>query len=363
MKSSIISRYLLKEAGFTSLAVSAVLIGVLFTNSLIRLLGQAAQNNLPSSGILNLLGLATLGYFGFMLPAGILLGMVLTFGRLYRDNEMPVLAACGVGPWQLLRSLLWLVVPAVLVVAWLSLSVAPWASRTAASVQVVLQQSLEVEGVRPGRFITSKRAQGMLYVDSMGDDGVMKGVFLETKREGETVLVSAATARRQIDPASGDTMLVLRDGYRYEGLLGTLNWRMLQFEEHGLRLAKGPLPDVRIKQKAVPTSVLLERGQAADIAELQWRLSPPLMVLVLSLLVIPLSKTAPREGRYGRLLTAVLLFVVYFSLLNMSADAVKSGQLSPWIGVWWVHLLMTLLGLVWLRHSFGVLQPWWRRRK
>lgn len=362
MRSSIISRYLLKEAGLTSLAVSAVLIGVLFTNSLIRLLGQAAQNNLPPGGVLNLLGLATLGYFGFMLPAGILLGMALTFGRLYRDSEMPVLAACGVGPWQLLRALLWLVVPAVLVTAWLSLSVAPWASRTAANVQVVLQQSLELEGVQPGRFITSRRAQGMLYVDAMGDDGEMRGVFLETEREGETILVSAATARRQIDQDSGDTMLVLRDGYRFEGVLGELSWRMLQFEEHGVRLAKGPLPDVRIKQKAVPTGTLLARGETADIAELQWRLSPPLMVLILTLLAVPLSKTAPREGRYGRLLTAVLLFVVYFSLLNLSVDALKSGQLSPWVGVWWVHLSMALLGLVWLRRSFGVLQPWWRRR-
>src|SRR5690625_726062 len=113
---------------------------------------------------------------------------------------------------------MWLVVPAVLLVSWLAFSVAPWASRAAAEMQAVLQQSVELEGGRPGRFITSRRAQGMLYVESMADDGVRQGVFLETERDGETILVTAATARRQIDPASGDTLLVLRDGYRFEGV-------------------------------------------------------------------------------------------------------------------------------------------------
>lgn len=360
MKFSILGRYLLREVGLTSLAVSAVLIGVLFTNSLIRLLGQAAQNNLPSSGILSLLGLTTLGYFSYLLPAGLLLGMVLTFGRMYRDSEMPVLAACGVGPWQLLRELLWIVVPAVLAVAWLALSVAPWALHTAANVQALLQQSLEMESIRAGRFLTSSRAQGMLYVERMTADGEMEDVFLQTQRDGETVLVSAATARRQLDPATGANFLVLHEGYRMEGVPGTQRWRILQFEEHGVRLSEGPLPDVRIKQRAVPTEGLLERGQPADIAELQWRLSAPLMVLVLTLLAVPLSKTAPREGRYGRLLTAVLLFVVYFSLLNASADGIKTGRLPQWIGLWWVHLVIAALALYWLRQNFGVLR--FRRR-
>src|SRR5690606_20470314 len=151
-----------------------------------------------------------------------LLGTVLAFGRMYRDSEMPVLAACGVGPWQLLRALLWILVPAVLMVAWLALSVAPWAQQTAANVRV--EQSLEAESIRPGRFLTSDRARGMLYVERIAADGEMQDVFLETRNEGETVLVSAATAHRQLDPVSGASFLVLRDGYRLEGVPGAGRW-------------------------------------------------------------------------------------------------------------------------------------------
>jgi lipopolysaccharide export system permease protein len=356
MKSRVLGRYLLKEAGLSTFAVSAVLTGVLFTNSLIRLLGQAAESDLPSGGVLSLLGLATLSYFSFMLPAGILLGTVLAFGRLYRDSEMPALAACGVGPRQLFRALLLLAVPVALLVAWLSLAVAPWAARTAADVQARLQQTLEVEAIRAGRFLTSQRAQGVLYVEEVAADGQMRGVFLQTDRHGETVVVTAQTARRRVDPATGDSFLVLRDGYRVEGVPGQRRWRILQFEEHGVRVAEGELPTVRLRQRAMPTANLLARRQPADVAELQWRVSAPLMVLVLTLLAVPMSKSAPREGRYGKLLAAVLAFVVYFSLLNMSAEWVKAGVLSPAIGLWWVHGAFVVIALWWLRRSFGVLR-------
>lgn len=358
MKSTIISRYLFKEAGLTTLAVTAVLVGVLFTNSLIRLLGRAADGNLPPGGVMSMLGLFTVGYISFVLPAAILLGIVLTFGRLYRDSEMPALSAAGVGPWQLLGALSWLVVPAALLVAWLSLSAAPWASLTAANLQAELQQSLELEGVRPGRFLAPGRAQGVLYVEDMTDDGELRGVFLQTERDGETVLVTAATARRQIDPATGEDFLVLRDGHRIEGVPGERRWRMLEFEEHGIRLREGPPPDVRIKQRSVPTTELIARWWPADQAELQLRLSAPLMVLVLAVLAIPVSKASPREGRYGKLLVAVFLFVVYFNLLNLSADWLSDERLPGWLGLWWVHVLMAGIGVFWLRRSFGL-----RRRR
>lgn len=358
MKSTIISRYLFKEAGMTTLAVAAVLVGVLFTNSLIRLLSRAADGNLPASGVMSMLGLFTVGYISFVLPAAVLLGIVLTFGRLYRDSEMPALSAAGVGPWQLLGALTWLVVPIALLVAWLSLSAAPWASLTAANLQAELQQSVELEGVRPGRFLTSAQAKGVLYVEDMADDGELRGVFLQTERDAETVLVTAATARRRIDPVTGEDFLVLRDGYRLEGIPGERRWRLLEFEEHGIRLREAPLPEVRIKQRSVPTAELLRRWRPADQAELQLRLSAPLMVLVLAVLAIPVSKASPREGRYGKLLIAVFLFVVYFNLLNLSAEWLSDKRLPPWVGLWWVHALMAGIGLVWLRRSFGL-----RRRR
>lgn len=363
MRPPVITRYLLKETGLTSLAVAVVLLGVLFTNALVRLLGQAAENDIPSGGVLSLVGLATIGYFRFLLPASILLGIVLAFGRLYRDSEMPALAACGVGPGRLFRALLTLAIPATVLVAWLSLSVAPWAARAATDLQAALVRSMELESISAGRFLTSKRAQGMLYVESMGPDGEMRDVFLETRRDDQTIVVTAASGRRRVDPGTGESFLVLSDGWRVEGIPGDLRWRILQFEEHGVRLSEGPSPDVYLRLRAVPTAQLLERRGIPELAELQDRLAPPLMMLVLTLLAVPLSRTAPRAGRYGKLMVAVLAFVVYVTLLNASVELLKEGKLPPEVGVWWVHGLMVALALLWWRHSFGVWRPLRRRRR
>ena len=85
MKYSVLSRYLIKEVGLAWLAVSVVLVLVLLTNRLVRLLGDAAAGALPVGEIARLLGLAALGNLGLVLPAGLFLGIVLAFGRLYRD--------------------------------------------------------------------------------------------------------------------------------------------------------------------------------------------------------------------------------------------------------------------------------------
>ncbi len=60
-----------------------------------------------------------------------------------------------------------------------------------------------------------------------------------------------------------------------------------------------------------PRPALLESALPADRAELEWRISYPISVLVLALLAVPLSRSAPREGRYARLGIGLLGYIVY----------------------------------------------------
>ena len=75
----------------------------------------------------------------------------------------------------------------------------------------------------------------------------------------------------------------------------------------------------------------------------------PISVLVLLVFAVPLSKSSPRQGRYGKLVVAVLLFVVYYNLMGVAQVWVKDGVVPPVIGMWWVALLPVLLTFVLLR--------------
>ena len=65
----------------------------------------------------------------------------------------------------------------------------------------------------------------------------------------------------------------------------------------------------------------------------------------------PLSRVNPRQGRFGKLLPAVFLYVAYLSLLLAAVDAIGGGSLAVAVGVWPVHGLFLGLGLLLLWHS------------
>src|SRR6202034_4829316 len=95
---------------------------------------------------------------------------------------------------------------------------------------------------------------------------------------------------------------------------------------------------------AKPTRELLGSDAPSDIAQLQFRISTPLMALVLTLIAVPLSRLRPRQGRYARVGFAIVVYFVYSQLLSAAKVWLEKGELSPAIGVWWVHILLLAFG-------------------
>ena len=103
------------------------------------------------------------------------------------------------------------------------------------------------------------------------------------------------------------------------------------------------------------TLALLESALPADRAELQWRISLPLSLIVLGLLAVPLSRSSPREGRYARLGIGLLIYIVYANMMSIASVWVLRGAVSEWLGMWWVHGTVALLALLLLAREGGML--------
>lgn len=354
MHISRVSRYLMTEVGLSWLAVTTVLLVVLLTNRLIHFLADAASGDIPANLLFVLLGLKALANLGTVLPASFFLAIVMALGRLSRDSEMAALAACGVGPRELFRALLLLAVPLALLVGYLSLVFGPWAENTAQQVLAQAQQSNRLQGVRPGRFLDLGAGPAVAYVASVDAAGIMHGIFARAEQGGEPVLITAEQARREVDPDTGDRFLVLLDGWRYQGVPGQREWRVIRFRQHGLSLGGGPVHFTAARDGLTTWQLWHSKDRAAR-AQLQWRLSMPLVTLVLTLLALPLSKSAPREGRYAKLLLAVLAYVLYFNLLKVAQGLLSQGHYPADLGLWWVHALMLGIALAALQLRFQVL--------
>jgi len=61
---------------------------------------------------------------------------------------------------------------------------------------------------------------------------------------------------------------------------------------------------------------------------------------------VPLSRSQPRSGRYGRLAIGLLVFIIYFNLLSAAKAWVEKGEVDPSVGLWWVHALVLLAALL-----------------
>lgn len=357
----LINRYLYREVLTTFLAVSVVLLLIFISGQLVSLFGKAASGSLQVGAILKTLGLKSISNLVFVLPLSFYISILLAFSRLYKDNEMFILAACGIGPWRILSTVLLLAVGFAIVAGWLSLQLAPWAESQSEVLVKQHQQRADIESLAAGRFKELTKGEGVVYVQEFDQDELkMKKVFMQHRVNGKNSIVSADSGYRDTDQKTGDRFLVLENGFRYEGPTEHGQTAIIKFVRHGIRLVEQPLQQIQFRQRAVPTTELLQRGTGPDHAEFQWRVSAVILSLVLAILAVPLSKTSPRQGRYAKLALALLIYIIYTNLLNVSRAWLNKGEVSVWVGLWWVHILVAILALALFIQWKPLVRKFWR---
>ncbi|MDX1497381.1 MAG: LptF/LptG family permease, partial [Salinisphaeraceae bacterium] len=94
-----------------------------------------------------------------------------------------------------------------------------------------------------------------------------------------------------------------------------------------------------------------------DQVELHARFSVIVMVLLLGLLAVPLSQTRPREGRYGRLVFALVVYLIYSNALTVGRVEADNAEVTVGVGIWSIHAVVAAY-IFWL---LGQREGWWRR--
>jgi lipopolysaccharide export system permease protein len=340
-----LDRYVLREVAVAWLGVTGVLLLILVSNQLASVLGQAAERGYPKEVIGGLIGLTSIQNLTVLIPIGLLLGIVLALGRLYHESEMAAMRACGVGTGTLLRPIGLLAAVVVAFLAWLALFGAPAAFSRAQDIRREALRQAQFGVLEPGKFHTFSGGNSVFYAESVDPDGTLRKVFVQ-RRVGDRLEVALAERATHTTEEGGLVhVLTLFDGERYEGVPGQPTMRRVRFVEHGLpvRVADPASGPTRVEARS--TRDLMAATDRKSQAELQWRVSLPLMAIVLTLLAVPLSELKPRQGRYGRIGAAILVYFVYSNLVSAARTWVEKGSLSPAVGVWWTHLVVLAVAL------------------
>jgi len=347
----ILNRYVFRETAQTWFAVTGVLLLILLTDQFARVLDDAAGAELPKDAIFVVMGLSTVQYLTVLLPVGIFLAVILALARMYRDSEMAAIMACGIGNVALYRPIMLLAVVLAAAVSWLSLDIGPYAQREVVRIFDEAKQSADLGLLEPGRFNSFGRERAVVYAERITDEGTLENVFVQLRRGNSITVIVAKSADQRNDAQSNAKILTFYSGSRYEGVPGTAEFRIMRFAEHGIPFEVSQSEVGEVRPDAQTLAELFERLDRYAIAELQWRISVPLTLLVLTLIAVPLSRSRPRQGRYSNLAIAVLIYIIYANLLGASKVWVEKETISPYLGLWWVHGLFAFFACLLLQRQ------------
>ncbi|MGQ3890042.1 LPS export ABC transporter permease LptF [Legionella sp. CNM-1927-20] len=347
----LIFRYLAKEVFVTLTSLTTILVLIFMSNQFVRYLNRAASGQIPLTIIMKLMMLELPNLMGLLLPLGFYVALLIAYGRLYAESEMTVLQACGYGPSRLLKHsyIMAIFVSALVMVLML------WTSPLIAIERTKLMRTTGVQTVIqtviPGRFRAISQGREVFYIESMSrNHQKAKNIFLARlsikNNQPHWNILWANQAFAKTDKDSHEDYLILNKGNEYEGLPGQTDYRIVSFEQYQARL---PHPTLESKRdvRSIQTKNLwpLNNPDKHKAAELQWRFSIPLMVLTLTLVAVPLSRVNPRSGKFAKLLPAIILYIIYANFMFVGRDWMIDGKIPVAIGIWWIHLVVLLIGL------------------
>jgi lipopolysaccharide export system permease protein len=343
-------------------ATLVVILTIELTMLLIRTVGQAASGAVAPQDVVLLLGYVALGQLPIMLTLSLFITIVVSLGRMYRESEMSIWFASGVGLSRFVRPVLRMAWPVLLVVALLLLFAWPWGNRNSQDLRDRYQQRSDLSRVSPGVFQTSADGRRVFFVERESADGVNgRNVFILSRQEHGESVTSARSGR--LETTAEDRFLVLERGQRNdvdtksgERTLSSFEGYRVVAGDRAVRAAEAQPP------KAVRTIDLVREPTPRHQAELTWRFGLLLGSANLLLLGIGLAATNPRRASNWNLLFALLTFVVYYNFVNLSQAWVASGRVSMGAALLGLHgaAFMLALALLWWRDHAAVtrLLPW-----
>ena len=341
-----IARDLLK----TLVAVLSVIVIIIVSRKFIRILDKAIEGQVSNETLLNILGLKIIVAGVAFLPAAIFMSVLMVLGRMYRDQEMSAVSSAGGGAGTVYRAVFLLVFPLSVLAAGLSMYAAPWAESRTTQLMHQDQESADLRGIGAGKFSEYSQGDLVFYVEKIGDDKRMQGVFVQNRQHGNVGIINAETGRLK-DLPDGRYM-VLKNGERIQGQPGTVNYVIEQFAEYAVRIDTKET-EVNFGREAVAFDALTSSDQIIDIAELQRRFSIPLGIMMLGFIAVPLAQLSPRGGVYGNMLIGFLIYFSYGNLISVSQSWVIKETIPAWLGIFGVNFLLLLTGGVLLARLYG----------
>lgn len=343
----ILTRYLTKEVLKSQTAILFILLLIFFCQQLVRVLGSAANGNVPADLVLSLLGLGMPAMAQLMLPLCLFIALLLTFGRLYAESEITVMRACGVGQGLLVKVALLLSLVTASFAAYNVLELSPWALQKQSQIVKEAKANPTVGALVAGQFISVSSNDQVLFIDKVQNNAI-SGVYvfqMQNKKNQKPSVIVADFGEITALP-NGDQVLNINHSQRVEGSAVLPDFRITDFERYQAYLGYKATANDEDDAETLSFQQLLANTTPAGKAELHWRITLVLAVPLMALIAVPMSRVNPRQGRFANILPALLLYLIYFLLQSSLKSAGAAGKLDASLWLPLVNIGFFVLGIL-----------------
>jgi lipopolysaccharide export system permease protein len=346
----LLTRYLSKQVLQNAIVISLIILIIIASSRFVNYLEDVATGSLKLSFALSIMLWRLPEFLTMILPLGLLISIIVTYGNLYANQEMVILYACGISEHKVLATTLLPASIITIIVVYFSFYLSPLGLT---KVETILQKQIsenkfEVLTQKKFKKIGGKK---VIYAESIDKDKENIGnVFIayQDYKENDSFIILLAEHAyidhdRDNDSKVKDKFLILESGNRYDITKLSGVSRSVSFEKCAVKLQFSSVFQEIDRKQALPTSTLLQSLDVQDRAELLWRISMPIVVIIITILAFILSKGEVRKSRFTRLPFGILAYLFYLALLVYCRNNIEKYGVNYSYTIWVVHIVMGLL--------------------
>ena len=346
-----IARYIRRNLVTLFFAIFFIIGLFVFGNRIVLTAQESFEQGIPFQELIPLISFNMIRDVTLIITLSFFLAIILSISQLYKNSEAIVMNSMGLSDKHFVVFIQPTVLLTFIIITFLTIYAVPWAKQQKNIVEEETKNASEFSFITKGEFEEFKQGDIVFYasesktLDTLGEQN-LEEIFIYSTNEEKPMIVLASEARKYIDPRTNSTYLRLKDGIRYQGIPSDENISILNFELYDLEIISGELQKslaIYTKIEGKSTVDLIKAGGSYANAELQWRLSQPITVLILSFFGIFLGKTSPRGGKGVNLLIGIIVFMLYNNGLLVAKRAIELEQINLLTGFLGVHLLVLML--------------------
>ena len=328
----ILQRYLLKDIFSHTGAVGLVFLLVIMASRSIQYLEQVSRGELSPEIVFWVILLRLPEFLELIIPFSLFISLVLVIGKLSSNNELIILEQNGYSDSKIIKLFLSIGLFFGLLTCLFSFWVTPLFKKSLDDIFDQTSFQDDFYSIQPGKF-TTLDGNSVFYAEDK-IDGVFLNIFLKIPSAGLLDTKRFLIAKRSLVTEDNPNLITFEEGSTFskEGN----NQIEMRFESLTMDVSS-TLSSNEVNPIQSYTSQHLSSTTL-------WKISMPLLCVVIVFIALPLGRVAPRQGRYSKVLPSVLVFLIYLGLLILIKGWLDEGKMDFAPSLLLVHFSFLLLG-------------------